>query len=145
MCVFCRLQSVGEDLVQPTRLLQPDANAHERRRHAILRRPLELGIVREDGVRARECEVRAQARTLGARERVIERLGGALPREREREQAAEAAAGRTPPPRGVVGRRLPLGVEDLRDGRGRIVVGLRGRVQEIAHALGVRVDLRRAV
>ena len=144
MYVFGRLQSVGEDLVQPASALQPDANAYERRRHAVLRRPIELCIVREDRVWAREGKVGAQAGTLGARERVVERLRGALPREREREEAAKAATGRTAPPRGVVVRGLPFGVEDLCDRRGRFV-GLRGRVQEVAHALGVRVDLRRAL
>ena len=131
MCVFGRLQSVREDLGQPASVLQPDANAHERRRHAVLRRPIELAIMREDRVRAREGEIGAQAGTLGARERVVECLCGALPRKREREKAAKAAAGRTPPPRGVVGRGLPFGVEDLcdrRGGGGGRFVGLRGRV-----------------
>ena len=146
MCVFGRLQSIGEDLVEPASVLQPDANAHERRRHAVLRRPIELVIEREDRVRACEGKVRAQAGTLGACKRVVERLCSALPSEREREEAAEAAAGRTPPARGVVGRGLPFRVEDLcdrRGGGGGRLVGLRGRVQETAHALGVRVNLRR--
>ena len=150
MRVFGRLQSVSEHLVEPAGVLQPDADADERRRHAVLRRPVELRVVRENRVRAGEREVGAEAGALGARERVVERLCGALAREREREEAPEAttalaAAGqqqKAPPPRGVVRRGLPLGVEDLRDRRGR---RLRGRVQEIAHALGVRVDLRRAL
>jgi len=144
--VFGRLQSIGENLVEPASVLQPDANAHERRRHAVLRRPFELVIVREDRVRAREGEIGAQAGTFGARERVVERLCGALPREREREEAAETAVGRTPPSRGVVGHGLPFRVEDLCDrqgGGGGRLVGLRGRMEETAHALGVRVNLRR--
>ena len=96
----------------------------------------------EDGVRARECKVGAKAGALGARERVIERLRRALTREREREEAAEAAAGQAA--RGVVVRGLPLGIEDLRDGRGGLV-GLGGCVQEVADVLGVCVDLGRAL
>ena len=108
MCVFGCLQSVREDLVQPASVLQPDANAYERRGHAVLRRPIELPIMREDRVRAREGEVGAQAGTLGACERVVERLCGALPGKREREEAVEAVAVRTPPLRFAIwgGRRL---------------------------------------
>ena len=140
LCVFCCLQSVGEHLVEPGDVLQPDANANERLGHGVLRRPIELCVVREDGVRAREGEVGAEAGALVARERVIERLRRALAREREREEAPEAAAGQTA--RGVVGRGLPLWVEDLGDGRGR---DLGGRVQQVADVLGTGVDLRRAL
>ena len=140
LCVFCCLQSVGEHIVEPADVLQPDANANERPGHAVLRRPIELGIVREDGVRAREGEVGAEAGALVARERVIERLCRPLAREREREEAPEAATGQTA--RGVVGRGLPLWVEDLRDRRGR---DLGGRVQQVTNALGTGVDLRRAL
>ena len=38
MCVFDHLQSIREDLGQPASVLQPDANAYKRCRHAVLRR-----------------------------------------------------------------------------------------------------------
>jgi len=93
MCVFSRLQSIGKYTAQPAGVLQSDANADERSRHAVLRRPVELGIVREDGVWARERKVGAETGALGARERVIKCLRRALTREREREETPEAAAG----------------------------------------------------
>jgi len=92
MGVFGRLQSGSEHGVKPARLLQPDANADERPRHAILRRPVEFGIVGEDRVRARKGKVGTEAGALGARERVIERLCRGRAREREREEAPEPTA-----------------------------------------------------
>ena len=53
--------------------------------------------MREDRVRACEGKVGAQAGTLGACERVVECLCGALPGKREQEEAAEAVAVRKPP------------------------------------------------
>ena len=93
MCIFGRLQRVCEHSVQRAGVLQSDSNAHERPGHAVPRRPVELAVVSEDRVRAREGEVGAEAGSLGARERVVERLCSALACKREREEAAEAAAG----------------------------------------------------
>lgn len=142
MRVFSRLQSVCEYLLQPGGIFQSDANADKRAGHAVLRRPVELGIVREDGVRARKGKVGAETGTLVARERIVKRLRCALTRKREREEPSEASAGQTA--RGIVLRGLPFGVEDFGDGRGRLLL-LGGRVQKVAHVLGVRVDPRGAL
>lgn len=111
MRVFGRLQSVGEYPAQPAGILQPDTNADERPGHAVLLRPIELGVVREDGVRARERKVGAETGALGAPERIVERLRRALARESEREEAAKAAAGQAAC--GIMVRGLPFGVEDF--------------------------------
>jgi len=42
MYVFSHLQRVGEDLMEPARVLQLDANEDERRRHTVPYRPVEL-------------------------------------------------------------------------------------------------------
>ncbi len=93
MCVFRRLQSAGKYLVQRVGVLQSDTNADKRPGHAVLRRPVEFGIVREDGIWTRECKVSAETRTLVARERVVECLRCGLTREREREETSEASPG----------------------------------------------------
>jgi hypothetical protein len=128
--------------VQPGGILQSDAYADKRARYTVLPRPVELGIVREDGVRARKGKIGAETGTLVARERIIKRLRRALTREREREEPSEAAAGQTA--RGIMLRGLPFGVEDLADGRGRVLL-LGGRVQKVAYVLGIRVDPRCAL
>lgn len=142
MRVLRRLQSVGEYPAQPVGVLQPDTNADKRPGHGVLRRPVELGVVREDGVRARERKVGAETGALGARERVEERLRRALAREREREETAKAAAGQTA--RAIVVRGLPLGVEDFGYWRGGLGL-LGGCVQKVAYVLGIRVDFCRAL
>ena len=115
MRLLCRAQCAREHIIQPSGLLEPDADAHELGRHAVPRGPIELPIVREDRVRAREGEVGAEAGALGARERVEEPPCCALAGEREREQPAEAAGGQSAA-RGVVLRGLPFRVEDFGDG-----------------------------
>ena len=96
----------------------------------------------KDSVRARQCEVGAEAGALGASEGVVERYRRAGARECEREQPAEAAAaaaagGLLAAARGVVRGGLPFGVEDFGDGA---LLLLGGCVQQVADALGVGVD-----
>ena len=148
MCVFSRPQSICEYLMQPTDVLQSDTNADERLGHAVLRRPVKLGIVREDGIRTGEGKVGAETGTLGARERIVECLRCSLTREHEREETSEAGAGYTAG--GVVARGFPFGVEDLGDWRGRLLLLLLlllggSCVEEIAYVLGIRVYSCRAL
>jgi hypothetical protein len=139
VCLLSRAQGPRKHILQPRRVLQPNANTYERARHAISRRPIQLTIMGQYSIRTREGEISSEAGTLRALERVKERLRRAGARECEREQPAEAAGGRTAV-RGVVCGGLPFWVEDLGDGRGGVVIVLRGCVQEVADALGVRVD-----
>src|SRR6266702_6062289 len=112
-------------IVQPPGILEPDTDADERAGHAIPRRPIEFSVVREDGVRAREGEVGAEAGALCAREGIEEGLRCSWAGEREREQPAEAAAGQAAA-RGIVRGGLPFGIEDFGDRRGWTL--LSGRV-----------------
>ena len=79
--------------MQPADVLQSDTNADERFGYAVLRRPVKLGIVREDGIRTRECKVGAETGTLGACERIVECLRCCLTHEREREETSVSAPG----------------------------------------------------
>ena len=77
----------------------------------------------DDHVWACKGEVGSQAGTLGACERIVERLCGALPSKRKQEEAAEAVAVRKLP------LQFAIWVEDVCDRQGGGLVGSRGRVQ----------------
>ena len=90
---FCSVQRLVEPTLEHVHVFQPDRHPNQVLFHAPLQRPVELGPMREHGVRARQSKVGAERGALLALESIVKDFGSGERGKDEAEQATVPVGG----------------------------------------------------